>query len=127
MSKPNPVNFKIEVPEDFYKFITVAIDHARQTRNIKISKRRVCLTAGLSHATLFEAEKRQRDLSFGTIIRCCTVLGYELKLVRLPPPRAIAEYDEAIRERPGARKKKPSGGVNFFKRRAALAALEKAR
>ena len=127
MSKPSPVNFKKEVPEDFYKFITVSIDHARQTRNIKISRRRVCLTAGLSHATLFEAEKRQRDLSFGTIIRCCTVLGYELKLVRLPPPRAIAEYDEAIRERPGARKKKPSGGVNFFKRRAALAALERAR
>ena len=117
MTKRNPVSFSIDVPQDFYDFLTVAIIHAKQTRNIKISRRRVCLASGLSHATLFEAEKRQRDLSFGTIIRCCTVLGYELKLVRLPPPRALTDYDEAIRERPGARKKRPPGGVNFFKKK----------
>lgn len=113
----NPVDFKIAVPEDFYRFVNAAIIHARETRKIKISKRRVCLASGLSHATLFEAEKRQRDLAFGTIIRCCTVLGYELKLVRLPIPQSVTDYDEAIRERPGARRKKPLGGVNFVKRK----------
>ena len=116
MAKPDPVNYHIILPEDFYTFIGAAIEHARKARNIKISKRRVCLASGLSHATMFEAEKYKRDLRFSTIIRCCTVLGYEMRLVKKPEPRQIAEYDEAIRERPGARKKRPTGGLNIRKK-----------
>ena len=116
MAKPNPVNYHIVVPEDFFAFMGAAIEHARKARNIKISRRRVCLASGLSHATMWEAEKHCRDLKFSTIIRCATVLGYEMRLVKKPEPKQIAEYDEAIRERPGARKKRPTGGVNFKKK-----------
>jgi hypothetical protein len=116
MAKLDPVNYHIILPEDFYAFMGAAIDHAREARNIRISKRRVCLASGLSHATMFEAEKRNADLRISTIVRCCTVLGYEIRLVKKPEPRQIAEYDEAIRERPGARKKRPTGGHNFPKK-----------
>jgi len=116
MAKNNPVNFKIVTPDDFFAFLDAAMKHAAASRNIKISERRVCLAAGLSHATIWEARKNKRDLNFSTIVRCCTVLGYEMRFVQMPPPDSIAEYDEAIRERPGARKKKPPGGSNFFKR-----------
>jgi hypothetical protein len=116
MAKRDPLNYHIILPEDFYAFIGAAIDHARIARNIRISKRRVCLASGLSHATMFEAEKRNADLKISTIIRCCTVLGYEMRLVKMPEPRQIADYEEAIRERPGARKKRPPGGINFKKK-----------
>jgi len=116
MAKLDPVNYHIILPEDFYAFIGAAIEHARRDRNIRISKRRVCLASGLSHATMWEAEKHNRDLRFSTIVRCCTVLGYEMRLVKKPEPRQIADYDEAIRERPGARKKPPPGGCNFKKK-----------
>jgi len=119
MAKRNPVSYKIIVPEDFFSFLDAAIEHAQRTRGVKVSRRRMCIASGLSHATIWEAEKSKRDLKFSTIIRCCTVLGYEMKLVRLPPPQSVIDYDEAIRERPGKRKTKPRGGVNFFKKKSA--------
>ena len=117
MAKRNPVNYKIVVPEDFFSFLDAAIEHAQRTRGVKVSRRRVCMASGLSHATIWEAERSKRDLKFSTIIRCCTVLGYEMKLVRLPPLQSVIDYDEAIRERPGKRKTPSRGGVNFFKRK----------